>query len=203
MTRKNKKFNLENVNLEIFNSPNIDQYIDIPEDEEKINEKCQAFLSIDYPITLHKVNDENGSYWIAEHPDLPGCKTHGETKEQAILNLDDAKTGWIFSRLCDNEKIPTPTSSLEHNKYSGRILLRLPKDLHQKLIIKSKSQDISLNQVILYLLAYALGKTDTETKIKESLKEILDNYKPFSLSSNILRTANDPVQHTQNSRHKD
>ncbi|GBF32865.1 hypothetical protein DCCM_1061 [Desulfocucumis palustris] len=169
---KKESFNSDKVNLEMFNCSNIDEYIDIPENEQEVNERCVEYLNIDYPITLHKVVDDNSDYWVAEHPDLPGCKTHGETKEQAITNLEDAKKGWIYAKICDDEDVPIPGDSFAYAKCSGRILLRLPKDLHYKLVNKSKKDQVSINQEIIYLLTYALGQTDLNNKIMDSLMEI-------------------------------
>ena len=33
--------------------------------------------------------------FVAEAPDLPGCKAHGDTKEQALANIKDAIRLWL------------------------------------------------------------------------------------------------------------
>ncbi len=38
-------------------------------------------------------------------------------------------------------------------EYSGRILVRVPKSLHKRLIERAKVEGVSLNQYILYLLS--------------------------------------------------
>lgn len=52
---------------------------------------------------------------------------------------------------------PNDTVSLEDFKlqreYSGRLLLRIPKELHKQLIEASKENGVSLNQYALYKLA--------------------------------------------------
>ena len=40
-----------------------------------------------FTVTMHR--DEDG-VWIAECPAIPGCISQGETKEQAIENIEDA-----------------------------------------------------------------------------------------------------------------
>jgi predicted RNase H-like HicB family nuclease len=37
--------------------------------------------------------------WVAECPELPGCFSQGETREEALSNLSDAITGVISLRL--------------------------------------------------------------------------------------------------------
>jgi len=33
--------------------------------------------------------------FVAEAPDLPGCKAHGDTKERALANIKDAIRLWL------------------------------------------------------------------------------------------------------------
>lgn len=33
--------------------------------------------------------------WVAEAPDLPGCKAGGDTPGQALARLDQAKEAWF------------------------------------------------------------------------------------------------------------
>ncbi|NOT00012.1 MAG: type II toxin-antitoxin system HicB family antitoxin [Phycisphaerales bacterium] len=39
--------------------------------------------------------DAEDGGWICEVPSLPGCITHGPTKEAAIENVRDAIAAWI------------------------------------------------------------------------------------------------------------
>ncbi|MEX2683271.1 MAG: type II toxin-antitoxin system HicB family antitoxin [Candidatus Sigynarchaeota archaeon] len=45
-------------------------------------------------------------YWIAECPSLPGCVSQGKTKEEAIINIEEAIDGYI--KALDDDKIPVP-----------------------------------------------------------------------------------------------
>ncbi|MBI4055149.1 MAG: type II toxin-antitoxin system HicB family antitoxin [Elusimicrobia bacterium] len=40
-------------------------------------------------VTPDKYGDDRPCY-LAEHPELPGCMSHGDTPEEAIANLEDA-----------------------------------------------------------------------------------------------------------------
>lgn len=168
------KFNFEKINKKIFSSTNIDEFISYPENENEVTEKCRKYYEMEYPIVLKEVTDQNGTYWIAEHPDLPGCKTHGATKEEALLNLEDAKKGWVYAKICDNETIPEPNSCKDIEECSGRILVRLPKELHYKLLKKAKADETSLNQEILFLISHALGEIENNQQILRELNDIKD-----------------------------
>lgn len=47
--------------------------------------------------------------FVASVPELPGCMAHGETKEEALKEIEVVKDMWIESALEDGEKIPEPS----------------------------------------------------------------------------------------------
>jgi len=51
--------------------------------------------------------DEDGMY-IAECPSLPGCISQGKTREEVLLNIQDAIKGFLESLEKHNEPIPPP-----------------------------------------------------------------------------------------------
>ena len=155
---KKLKFNLEKIDSKLFNSEkNIDEFITEPENSKEIDTQAIKYEKIEYPIKLYKEYEKNDTYWVAEHPDLPGCMTHGITKEEAIANLDDAKISWIYTALSRGMSIPEPGAKSDIQDCSGRILLRLPKELHYRLLQKATEDDTSLNQELLFLISTALG----------------------------------------------
>ena len=59
--------------------------------------------------------------------------------------------GYIEIKLENNLAIPIPEIS---NNYSGKFVVGLPKSLHQRLAIEAEKEGVSLNQLVLYKLAY-------------------------------------------------
>lgn len=51
--------------------------------------------------------DESG-WFIAECPSLPGCISQGETRSEALANIQDAITGYLASLEKHGEAIPPP-----------------------------------------------------------------------------------------------
>ena len=49
--------------------------------------------------------DEDGVF-VAECPTLPGCISQGGTRAEAIINIQDAMSGYIASLKKHNEPIP-------------------------------------------------------------------------------------------------
>ena len=48
-----------------------------------------------YPIAIRPLSSEEGSGYLAEFPDLPGCITDGETVEEALHAAEDALQAWL------------------------------------------------------------------------------------------------------------
>lgn len=49
----------------------------------------------DYPVVIEPLSREDGGGFIATVPDLPGCMSDGETREEAARNVADAIACWI------------------------------------------------------------------------------------------------------------
>ncbi len=51
---------------------------------------------------------EEGQVYIVTVPELPGCKTHGETYEEALKNAQEVIELWIEDAQAHGETIPPP-----------------------------------------------------------------------------------------------
>jgi len=89
-------------------------------------------------------------YWIAEHPELPGCKADGETEQEALSSLAISRELWIESCLATGHDVPEPQ---EAPQYSGRFVLRIPKSLHRELANEAEANGVSLNSFVSNVLA--------------------------------------------------
>jgi antitoxin HicB len=69
------------------------------------NKTLEYYMSLPYPIEL--IPDEDG-YWFAQIPMLPGCMTQGDSREDALRMLDEAKEIWLEQQLLYNQSIPEP-----------------------------------------------------------------------------------------------
>jgi predicted RNase H-like HicB family nuclease len=49
--------------------------------------------------------DEDGVY-VAECPSLPGCVSQGETREEAVANIQEAIEGYLESLKAHGDPIP-------------------------------------------------------------------------------------------------
>ncbi len=108
---------------------------------------AENFMNKNYRVALQY--DPDG-YWIAEHPELPGCKADGETAQEALSSLDISRKLWIESRLATDLEVPEPQ---EPPQYSGRFVLRIPKSLHRDLANEAEAEGVSLNSLVGNVLA--------------------------------------------------
>jgi antitoxin HicB len=99
-------------------------------------------------------------YWIAEHPELPGCVADGETAEDALASLTTARELWIESRLASGLDVPSPA---EETQYSGRFVLRIPRSLHRDLAAEAEAEGVSLNSYISAILAGRSTRSSTRS----------------------------------------
>lgn len=121
-----------------------------------VNRKdLEFYLGQEYPVFLRPLREEEGGGWFAEIPDLPGCMSDGETREEALKNLDEAKRAWITAALEQGQKVPLPKK--EEDEYSGKLTLRMPKVLHRELARAAEKERVSLNQLILNLISFGYG----------------------------------------------
>ncbi len=107
------------------------------------------YLNLEYTIRLKKNSD--GSYF-AEIEELPGCITEGDTEQEALNMIKDAKIGWLEVAIERNMIIPEPSP----DEFSGKFNIRVPKSLHRKLVYKAKEEAVSLNTLVTSTLASAI-----------------------------------------------
>ena len=71
------------------------------------------YLSLPYHIVIKKDFDYDGKgYYVAEIPDLPGCGAEGETIEEALEKIWEAKRAWIEISLERGLDIPEPKDNV-------------------------------------------------------------------------------------------
>lgn len=126
----------------------------------------EYYLDLNYPITLYKA--EEGGY-VAEIEDLPGCITEGETSEEAIRRLDNARSAWIQTAYEDGTEIPLPRTDEE---YSGKFMVRIPRYLHRRLAEKARREGVSLNQYVESILSAGVSIQNITEEIIARLDKI-------------------------------
>jgi predicted RNase H-like HicB family nuclease len=109
-----------------------------------------------YPAQVYWSDDDKG--FIAIASDLPGCSAFGKTQERALAELQDAIAAWVAAAKSIGNPVPDPSPPPDVSCYSGKILVRMTRELHGHLAQTAKSEGVSLNQYINQILAMAMGR---------------------------------------------
>ncbi len=59
-------------------------------------------------ILTPDVRSDGTRCFVAKHPELPGCMSDGDTPDEAITNLKDARDLYIQSLIEDGLEVPLP-----------------------------------------------------------------------------------------------
>lgn len=63
-----------------------------------------------YPVVLEREEDGRYSVWI---PNLPGCASMGDTREEALENIREAASLYIESLKADGQPVPAGGAEVE------------------------------------------------------------------------------------------
>lgn len=110
----------------------------------------QEYMKLPYNYVIKPVTDESGSYFYATVLEFDGCQSTGCTFQEAYNNLQEAMEGWIETKLENGFTVPAP---LDGDKYSGKVVIQIPKSLHARLALEAEKEGVSLNQYALYKLS--------------------------------------------------
>jgi antitoxin HicB len=62
----------------------------------------------DYKVVIEPLSEEDGGGFLATVPELPGCMSDGETRAEALANVEDAIATWIHCARKMGHAIPEP-----------------------------------------------------------------------------------------------
>ncbi len=118
------------------------------------------YLDLRYPVTLEA--SPEGGYFV-QIEDLPGCYSQGDTIEETMRMIEEARQLWVESAYEDGLDIPLPKGQ---RKYSGKFNVRFPKSLHRKLDQMADREGVSLNQFLVATLSRAVGQEEVKKRGK-------------------------------------
>lgn len=111
---------------------------------------------------LNVTADPTGGY-VVTFPDLPGCYTDADTLEELPAAVEEARTLWLETAYDQGIEIPLPSYPEE---CSGKILLRVPKSLHRRLLDQADREGVSLNQYAVSVLSRGDAQASVERRLE-------------------------------------
>lgn len=106
----------------------------------------------EYAVLVRPLPLSEGGGYVATVPDLPGCMSDGDTRQEAVENVQGAIESWKEAAEEEGRPIPEPGGA------SGQWRQRVPKSLHLKLRELASAEGVSLNALVAALLAEAVGQ---------------------------------------------
>jgi antitoxin HicB len=132
---------------------------------KKINNVAQnqieTYANMPYTVTVEPQDDGNRIYYVARVVELPDLFMTGETREEALKDLESVKREWIQTFLELGNKMPVP---LKLRKYSGKVIVRMPPNLHETLTKLAELEGVSFNQYMVSSLARCAGQNEAKIK---------------------------------------
>ena len=117
---------------------------------------------LEYPFTMRQLSKDEGGGYLIEFPDLPGCMSDGESIEEAIENGKDAIKAWLDAAKEIKKDITKPG---DYENLSGKWVQRVPKSIHLRLVNRAKEEGVSLNTLVITLLAESLAVQPSQVKL--------------------------------------
>lgn len=117
----------------------------------------EYYLNLPYTVEL---TPTPGQGWFVRVRELPGCMSQGDTAEEALTMIQEAKELWLEVALEDGDTIPEPRPESD---YSGKFVIRVTRSLHRDLVEQAEAEGVSLNHYVSEALAYAVGQALSKT----------------------------------------
>lgn len=134
-----------------------------------MDKDIKYYMNLNYAVEIRKLTEDQGGGYNASIPQLGRYtfQADGESVEEVLNNLEIIKEELFELFLSRGTKIPEPIVE-SNEEYSGKFLMRVPKNLHRMLSLSAKQNGTSLNQYVQFLL--------TSATISENYENILNNY---------------------------
>jgi antitoxin HicB len=111
------------------------------------------YLELPYAVDIRW--DADDEIFVARVAEIPECTGHGKTRGEAMEMALDNLRDWIEDALESNQSIPEP-APLE-SMPSGKWVQRVPRNIHAELVKLASEDRVSLNQLVVSILARELG----------------------------------------------
>jgi antitoxin HicB len=108
--------------------------------------------------------------FVARVPALPGCAAHGQNPAAAAREAEKA-AGALLGVMRDEGRPIPPQDTVAD--YSGQLRLRLPRSLHERVSHLATAEGVSINTLLLTLIAEGCERTLAVPEHDEPSAEIV------------------------------
>ena len=114
-----------------------------------------------YSHVLSPIAAADGGGFLFTMPDIPGVMADGATEEAAIADGREAFIATISALMDMRRAVPAPTLTAQDFapiSASGKFVARVPRSMHIQLAARAKTEGVSLNTLVLTLIAEGMGR---------------------------------------------
>jgi antitoxin HicB len=109
-------------------------------------------MMFQYSVTMAWSKEDGG--YVATVPELPNLSAFGETAPEAAQEIELAAVAFVAAM---EETGVTAPPALALPSFSGQFRVRVPASLHETLVSHARREGVSLNTLVVSLLAEGLG----------------------------------------------
>ena len=94
-------------------------------------------------------------------PDIPGVMGDGPTEAAAIKDGREAFLATVSALMDMGREVPVPTLTAQDFaplSASGKFVARVPRSMHLQLAARAKTEGVSLNTLVITLIAEGMGR---------------------------------------------
>ncbi len=114
-----------------------------------------------YSHVVSPIDAKDGGGFMFTMPDIPGVMADGETEMAAIADGREAFLATVSALADMGREVPAPAFNVDDftpAAASGKFLARMPRSMHRQLAARAKTEGVSLNSLVLALIAEGLGR---------------------------------------------
>ncbi|MCU0858913.1 MAG: type II toxin-antitoxin system HicB family antitoxin [Pontiellaceae bacterium] len=109
--------------------------------------------------------EEDGEH-VGLCAEFPSLSWLAETPEAALRGIRRTVADVVAEMETEGELVPEPLAT---RKYSGKILVRIPPEVHRELVLEASEEHISLNRLVSARLAYPHAPASRKPREKSAL----------------------------------
>ena len=114
-----------------------------------------------YSHLVSPIGAADGGGFMFTMPDIPGVLADGATELDAITDGREAFIDTVSALADMGQEVPAPAFNVNDftpASASGKVLARLPRSMHLQLSARAKTEGVSLNTLVVALIAEGLGR---------------------------------------------
>ena len=119
-------------------------------------------MTNDYTILIRKLGEAGSDSYEARVREFPDLVIYAETHAQAY-----EETASLLHEIIEDlfeEGRSIPNTIMPNDDYSGRVTLRITKNLHHYLTQQAQNERVSLNQYVNTLLSFSSGYMQSDNR---------------------------------------